>query len=354
MSAELDTFDGLLGWPKLNAWLAAHDAPGAGPVTSVLRLKGGIQNSVFLLKREGAEIVLRRPGKRLRPESNETMRREARILQALKGSAVPRPELYALCDDDSVIGAYFYLMQPLEGFAPGGPLKGEYASNADWRAAMGPELVKGAAALAAIDPNAAGLGDLGKPADWHARQVSRWRSQLEGYAANFAGYDPKSLPHFDELGRWLSDNVPSNQRIGLIHGDYQFANVMFSLKAPKLSGVIDWELASLGDPMIDLGWILASWSEPGDPEVGRSPLVSPWENFGSRADLLKLYGELTGRDMDAAPWFFVLACYKLSCLLSGTVAASKTGKVPADVGDKVHAYASWLTAKGRHVMAGSL
>jgi aminoglycoside phosphotransferase (APT) family kinase protein len=352
MSAELDTFDSLLDWAKLNAWLVSHDVPGSGPAKSVQRLKGGMQNSVFLIERDGASIVLRRPGKRLRPESNETMRREARVLQALTGSPVPHPRFYALCDDDSVIGAFFYVMEPLEGFAPGGPLKGEYGTDPSWRRAMGPELVKGAAALAAIDVNAVGLGDLGKPTDWHARQVSRWRSQLEGYATTFPGFDPKALPYFDEIGRWLSNNLPSNRRIGLMHGDFQFANVMFSLKAPKLSGVIDWELATLGDPMIDLGWILTSWTEPGDPEVGRSPLVTPWDSFGSRADLVKQYGELTGRDMSEMPWFFALACYKLSCLLSGTVAASKTGKVPADVGEKVQAYATWLTTKGRQVIAG--
>ena len=346
----LDDFGGLIDWGRLNAWLAEQPVPGAGPVTGVRKLKGGLQNSVFLLERDGGAFVLRRPGKHLKPNSNETMLREARVLKALEGSAVPRPAFYAVCEDPSVIGAAFYLMEPLEGFAPMGELKGDYATAAGWRAAMGPELVRAAAALAAVDPAVAGLADLGKPDDWHARQVSRWRSQLEGYAAT-PGYDPKALPHFDEVGRWLSDNLPSDRRIGLIHGDLQFANVMFSLEGPRVSGVIDWELTTLGDPMLDLGWILTSWWEEGDPP-GKKPLVSPWQDFGPRADLVRLYGELTGRDMTDAPWFFALGCYKLACLLEGTVAAWKAGKVPAEVGESVHGYATWLTTKARQIIAG--
>jgi aminoglycoside phosphotransferase (APT) family kinase protein len=126
---------------------------------------------------------------------------------------------------------------------------------------------------------------------------------------------------------------------------------MFSLQAPKISGVIDWELASLGDPLLDLGWVLGSWTEEGDPP-GRNPLVQPWTDFGSRGDLIRRYGDLTGRDMAEIDWFFALACYKLACLLEGTVAASKAGKVPAHVGESVHAYASWMTTKARQIIAG--
>ena len=162
----------------------------------------------------------------------------------------------------------------------------------------------------------------------------------------------RSLPYFDEIGRWLNDNIPaSDHRIGLTHGDLQFPNVMFSLKAPKVSGIIDWELTTLGDPLLDLGWILSSWLEPGDPE-GKQPMVTPWDGFIARADIVKLYGELTGRDMSAMPWFFALACYKLACLLEGTTAAGKVGKVPEDVANSVHGYAIWLTTKARQIIAG--
>jgi aminoglycoside phosphotransferase (APT) family kinase protein len=345
--AALDDFKGLIHWPQLEAWIATQAVPGTGPVTSARKLQGGLQNNVFLIERGGKSFVLRRPSKHLRPESNETMLREARVLKALAGSKVPHPRIYAVCDDPSVIGACFYLMEPLEGFAPRGELPGDYATDSTWRRAMGEELVSAAAALGAIDPKLVGLADLGKPDDWHTRQVSRWRSQLDGYRA-MPHYDG-SLPHVDEVGRWLSDNVPADKRIGIVHGDFQFANVMFSHRAPKIAGVVDWELASLGDPLLDLGWILSSWWETGDPE-GRHPLVKPWDGFLSRAELVRRYGGISGRSMNALPWFFVLACYKLACLLEGTYARSKAGQVPADIGLSVHAYAVWLMNKARQMI----
>lgn len=344
-----DDFDGLLNWPNLDAWIESQDLPGQGPVTEVKRLAGGLQNNVFLLSRGDDRLVLRRPGKHVRPKSNETMLREARVLQALKGSAVPHPAVFGVCADEGVIGAAFYVMEPLEGFAQSGDLPDPYASDAAWRRAMGEELMRAASALAAVDHQAVGLADLGKPENWHERQVERWRSQLEGYAAT-EGYDPRSLPHVDEVGRWLTDHLPSGRKIGLVHGDFQFPNIMFSQKAPRISGVLDWELVSLGDPMLDLGWVLSSWWEDGDPE-GKGPMVKPWDGFMSRAELVRLYGELSGRDMAETPWFFALACYKLACLLEGTYAASLAGKVPAKVGESVHAYAVWLTTKARQVIA---
>ena len=343
--------DGLIDRRRLDAWIAARDLPGNGPVTRFTKLKGGLQNAVFLVERDGAAFVLRRPPARIRDGQNATMLREARILRALEHTAVPAPAVLAVCDDTAVIGAAFYLMEPLEGFAQSGALPGTYATDGSWRRAMGDELVRAAAALGSVDHQAVGLADLCKADNWHERQVARWRSQLEGYAAATPAYDPRALPHFEEVGRWLSENLPEDRRIGIVHGDLQFPNVMFSLEAPRISGILDWELASLGDPMLDLGWILSSWLEAGDPE-GKSPMVTPWDGFLTRTQLIDLYCDLTGRDPRAVPWFFALACYKLACLLQGTVAAAKAGRVPENVGASVHRYSVWLTTKARQVITG--
>jgi aminoglycoside phosphotransferase (APT) family kinase protein len=346
---ELDDFGGLIDWPALDAWIADGQVPGAGPVTAARKLKGGVQNNVFLLERGGESLVLRRPAKHLRATSNETMLREARILKALAGSAVPHPTVYAVCEDPTVIGACFYLMSHLEGFAPSGQLPGCYATAARWRRGMGEELVHSAAALAAIDPAAVGLQGLGRPEDWHERQVGRWRSQLDGYRS-MPNYDAGGLPHVDEVGRWLADHLPTDRRIGLIHGDLQFANVLFSIHSPRISGVVDWELATLGDPLLDLCWVLGSWWEEGDPD-GKRPLVAPWKDFMSRAELAALYGERTGRRLDELPWYFALACYKLACLLEGTYARSRNGQMPAHIGEQIRAYAIWQMRKARQVIA---
>ena len=345
-------YDGLLDWAKLQDWIIAQPGvPGSGPVLEATQLTGGSQNALFLLKRQDGAAVLRRPPRHPRANGNATMLREARLLKAIAGSGVPHPELYAVCEDVAVTGVAFYLMAPLEGFSPGGALPGAYGTDPAWRRAMGEELVDAAAALGKVDHVAAGLADFGKAENWHARQVDRWRSQLEGYR-ELPGYDGHELPHVDEIGRWLSDNVPTDGRIGIIHGDYQFPNVMFSHLAPKISGLIDWELGTLGDPLLDLGWTLTAWREAGDPTVGSSaPQVQPWDGFLSRAELVSRYGAASGRDMSTMPWFFGLACFKLACLLEGSYARAKAGQASMKMGEMLHQYALWLLAKAMQIKA---
>lgn len=354
MTSILSDFDGLLDWAALAPWIESAGLPGSGPVTEVSQLTGGSQNNLFLMQRGDARFVLRRPPRHLRVNSNETMAREARVLAAIADSSVPHPRLLASSTDASVMGVNFFVMQPLEGFSPAGPLQGRYATDASWRRCMGEEFVRAATALGGLDYQALGLESFGKPNDWHGRQVERWRSQLDGYR-DTPGYSEASLCHVDAVGRWLSDNVPQDGRIGIIHGDFQWPNVMFSLEAPRISGLIDWELSTLGDPLLDLAWVLTSWREPGDPEggVGAKPVVEPWDGFMSRAELIALYGELSGRDMSAMPWFFVLACYKLACLLEGTYARSLAGKAPKEMGAYLHDYATWLMAKARQLIAAA-
>ena len=134
----LDDFGGLLDWPKLNAWIEGQDIPGSGPFTGVSMITGGLANNVFMVERGREKFILRRPPKHLRPNSNDTMLREARVLRALDGTDVPHPHFYAACDDPAVIGACFYLMAPLEGMAPLGKLKGQYGTDQAWRRGMGP------------------------------------------------------------------------------------------------------------------------------------------------------------------------------------------------------------------------
>ncbi|MBA3054798.1 MAG: phosphotransferase family protein [Sphingomonadales bacterium] len=344
----LDTFDGLLNWENLQAWIAANDLPGSGPVDSVTPILGGSQNALFMLTRGSERLVLRRPPKHLRPNNNETMRREARLLKGLAGTDVPHAELYGACDDESVIGATFYIMEPLDGFSPMHQLPGQYATDASWRREMGAEMVRAAAALSKVDYVANGLADYGKPDNWHGRQVERWRSQLESYQT-MENYPGQSLPLVDETGRWLTDNMPSDGRVGLIHGDFQYPNVMYFDDRPKISGLIDWELSTLGDPLLDLGWMLSSWSGEGDPE-GKTPVVTPWDGFLTRAELVTLYGELTGRDMSAMPWFAVLGCYKLACILEGSYARACAGKMPKELGESLHKYALWLMVRAQQII----
>jgi aminoglycoside phosphotransferase (APT) family kinase protein len=340
-----ETFGGLLDVAALNEWIAGQDLPGEGPTTSVVKLQGGSQNNIFRLRRQGAEMVLRRPPEHLRENSNETMLREARVLGALSGSAVPHPELYGSCDDLGVIGCCFYLMAPIDGFTPTGELPDAYADRSDWRAEIPLEMVRAAAALGAVDYKAVGLEGFGRPDNWLERQVGRWRSQLEGYLS-LPGYQTIEIAHVQEVGDWLDRHRPAECRIGIVHGDFQFANVMFSHDAPRLAATVDWELCSLGDPMLDMAWMLTAIVEPGDPP-GRDHSFRPSGGLPSRDELSGLYGELTGRDMDAFPWFFVLACYKLGIILEGSHARGLSGMADPAIGDRLHAVAGWLLERAR-------
>jgi aminoglycoside phosphotransferase (APT) family kinase protein len=348
-AAALDNFDGLLNWERLQAWIRGQVLPGSGPIIAVDRLVSGTQNNIFRLQRDGAELILRRPPQYLRPDSNKTMVREARVLGALTGSAVPHPTMYALCADETVIGSCFYLMEAVGGFTPHRHLPGPYGSEPSWRTQMGFQIVQSAATLGAIPPREVGLGNFGRPEGWVGRQVSRWRSQLESYQ-HIDGYSGHELPGVDRVARWLDKEQPSECKVGIIHGDLQFTNLRFDLRRPVLIALLDWELCTLGDPLLDLGWILASWSEPSDPP-GHQPEVEPWAGFPSRTELIDSYLAVTDRNPSLVRWYFVLACYKLGIILEGTWARSQAGQAELEVGERLHIRAMWLLKKAEQLVS---
>lgn len=184
--------------------------------------------------RSGRGHVLRRPPLHKRANSDETMRREARVLAALAGSDVPHPGLIAACPDTEVLGAAFYLMEPIDGFNPASGLPEPHRSDPAMRRAMGFSMVDAIAALALVDHEAVGLGDFGKPEGWLERQVGRWRSQLDSYA-ELDGYPGPDIPGVDEVSAWLEHNRPATWQPGIIHGDFHFANVLVRPDAPDLA-----------------------------------------------------------------------------------------------------------------------
>lgn len=317
----------------LTAWMDVEGL-GAGPLTDSVRLAGGTQNILLKFKRDGREYVLRRPPVHTRTNSNETMLREARLLSALADTNVPHPRFIASCADESVLGAVFYLMEPVEGFNPVSGLPALHAGDAKVQHRMGLALVEGIAALGALDYRALGLSDFGKPDNYLARQVSRWKAQLEGYGEFADWTGPQELPGVARVGDWLDAHRPSRFEPGIMHGDYHLANVMYRYDGPELAAIVDWELATIGDPLIDLGWLLATWPEPGAPVNLIS--VQPWIGFPSAEELVAHYKSRTMRDLLAMDWYAVLACYKLGILLEGTHARACAGRAPRETGDLLH------------------
>ena len=324
---------------QLARWMDAEGL-GEGPLTALQPLSGGTQNILLRFTRSGRDYVLRRPPLHLRKNSNETMRREARVLAALKGSGVPHPGLIAACPEEDVLGATFYLMEPIDGFNPGaGPLPEPYASRREWRWAIGMQMVEGIARLGALDYRALGLEGLGKLDGYLERQVGRWAAQLKSYQELEGWPGPQEIPGVDKVADWLSRRIPQDFRPGVIHGDFHIQNVMFHHDRPELAAIIDWELTTLGDPLLDLGWLMATWPMPGEEgDQGEGTVATtPWEGFPEIEDLVARYGELSGRDLSDAKWYGVLGCYKLGIILEGTHARACAGKATREMGDFLHA-----------------
>ncbi|KEQ52271.1 phosphotransferase family protein [Sphingobium chlorophenolicum] len=326
------TWESTVDIDSLAAWMTDRGL-GSGPLTDMTPLAGGTQNILLRFSRDGRDYVFRRPPAHPRPNSNETMRREARLLRALAGTDVPHPELIADCGDEAVLGVAFYLMEPVDGFNPIGRLPQPHAGSPEMRHAMGLALVDGIAALGAQDHQALGLADFGKPDNFLGRQVDRWRSQLAGYAEFDGWTGAEALPSVGAVGDWLERHRPERFTPGIMHGDYHLANVMFRRDGPELAAIIDWELATIGDPLLDLGWVLATWP---DGKSGSTVSVEPWDGFPAAGELVARYAGRSARNLSAVDWYHVLACYKLGILLEGTHARACAGKAPRETGDRLH------------------
>ncbi|WEK42793.1 MAG: phosphotransferase family protein [Candidatus Sphingomonas colombiensis] len=326
----------LIDLDVLARWMDRAGLGDDAPIERADTLGGGTQNILLRFDRAGRGYVLRRPPRRPRPESDEVMRREMKVLAALAESEVPHPGFIAGEGDPSVLGTAFYLMEPVEGFNPTVSLPLLHANDPAMRRRMGQAMVDAAVALSRIDPDRVGLNDFGKIDGWVDRQVPRWRAQLDGYAKfdGWTGY--AALPDVEAICGWLEANRPAAMHKGLIHGDFHLANVMFRSDAPELAAIVDWELATLGDPLLDLGWLTATWRDPaeGDQRVA----VTPWEGFPSLEEIVERYLSATGRSAADARWYAVLACFKLGAILEGSHARACAGLTPKPIGDQLHAH----------------
>jgi aminoglycoside phosphotransferase (APT) family kinase protein len=329
-----DRWQDLVNLDRLCGWMDACGLE-SGPIIDPVQLAGGTQNILLRFRRGDRSFVLRRPPRHPYMDGSGTMRREARVLTALAGTDVPHPRLIRVCDTDDVLGAAFYLMEPVDGFNANVGMPEPHARSPAMRFAMGIALADGLAALAGVDHLVAGLADLGKTDGFLERQVPRWRSQLEKYAAYQGWPGPAGLPGVSEVDEWLTENAPKRYRPGVLHGDYHLANVMFRRDAPALAAIVDWELTTIGDPLVDLGWMLATWPEPSGETPGAVG-ATPWDGFPSAKELVDRYALGSQRDLSAVRWYAVLGCYKLGILQEGTFARAFAGKAPMAQGKRLH------------------
>jgi len=290
-----------------------REVPGLGTVRRVERITSGSSNEIFELSTDDRQVILRRPPRQKLSASAHDVGREFRVLSALAGTAVPHPEAIHLCTDESVLGTPFLLMSKVDGFHLKAPYPAHALQPGAMRAMMF-DFIEVIAHLSRVDWAAAGLSGFGRPAGYLDRQVDRWLGQL-------ARYQTRDLPKLAEVAAWLRAHQPRSGAPGIIHGDYQFLNVLFANDVPpRVAGVLDWEQSTIGDPLVDLGWVLGLWTQAGE----ESPLNAFYGNASqepgapTRAELAERYLAVSGRPVGNRLYYEVLALFKLGCIAEGS------------------------------------
>ena len=272
-------------------------------------ITGGASNLTFrITDAAGTKLVLRRPPTGHVLASAHDMGREHRIIAALQETPVPVPPVVGLCEDEAVNGAPFYVMGFVEGRIVFDRADGEAVDPAV-RTVMSHSLTDTLAALHALDPDAVGLGDLGRKEDYCARQLRRWKRQVD------EGSD-REMPLFHDLHARLADSIPPQQGAGIVHGDYRLDNCMMADDG-HVAAVLDWELCTLGDVLADVAGMAMWWGD--DPRaqgrLGDVPTMA--EGFGSRFDMLARYGQHSDRDLSDLPWYVAFQHWRLAAISEG-------------------------------------
>lgn len=296
---------------RLAAWMDEQGLPGKGAPIEARFLSGGTQNEIYEIRRDEHRSVLRIPPAAAPADRDRGILREWRITEALEGTDVPHTPAVAVCTDPAVLGRTFYLMGFVDGWSPMGRKQwpAPFDTDAAARPGLAYQLAEGIALLSRVDWRAQGLADLGRPEGFHERQVDRWT----GFFERIKG---RELDGMDVATDWLREHRPLDYIPGIMHGDYQFANVMFQNGAPaELAAIVDWEMGTVGDPKLDLAWMLQSWPEDTDsPEAETASYVN-LRGMPSRSQLVAHYAEVSGRQVDDLDYYLVLAKWKLAIVL---------------------------------------
>jgi aminoglycoside phosphotransferase (APT) family kinase protein len=342
-AARLDLAPLLVRRP-LERFLDEHGL-GEGPLEAE-PLGEGHSNVTFLIRRDGGVWVLRRPPRPPLPPSAHDVLREARLLTAVESTAVRAPRVLATCDDERVIGAPFYVMDLVDGHVITATLPPALDGE---RRAIGAELVDALAEIHAVDWRACGLEGFGKPTGYLDRQLRRFGGLWEHNRT-------RELPVLERVTQWLAAHRPDSPAATIVHGDYRLGNTMYGRTAPaRLIAVFDWELATIGDPLADVGYLVATWAEPDDPSenlmvslagVTRAP------GFHTRDELIARYEERTRRSMSDVRWYTALALWKSVIFLEGSYKRRLAGTTEDAFFDRLEhgvpelAERAWAIAQG--------
>ena len=302
---EISNVEGLI------AWLDAQGL-GVGAPLEHGYISGGSQNEIYELRRGDFHCALRIPPPGAPASRDEGIVREWRIIDALRDTDVPHTEAIAVCTDHSVLGRTFYLMSFVDGWSPMSMLRqwpAPFDHDVAQRRGLAFQLVEGIGLLSKVDWKSKGLEDFGRPEGFHERQVDRWTTFLERIKG-------RELPGFEEAAAWLRAHRPIDYIPGLMHGDYQFANVMFRHGSPaQLAAIVDWEMGTVGDPKLDLGWVVHSWPDDTTSDEDRAGGYVDMRGMPTFNEVLAHYSAVSGRQVDDIDYYCVLAKWKLAVVL---------------------------------------
>lgn len=300
----------------LDAWMRAHVKDYAGPLT-VNQFKGGQSNPTYQVVTPAAKYVLRKkPGGKLLPSAH-AVDREFRVISALYPTGFPVARPYALCQDDSVLGSMFYVMQMVEGRVlwNGGLPELERPD----RRRLYENKIATLAKLHNTDHQAIGLGDYGKPGNYFSRQIDRWSKQ-------YKLSETETIDEMNKLIEWLPQTIPPGERTSIVHGDYRLDNLMLHESEPRVIAVLDWELSTLGDPLGDFTYYLMNWVMPHDGRAGLGGLDVEDLGIPTMEEAVALYCKQTGRDgITALDWYFSYNAFRLACILQGIAGRVRDG-----------------------------
>jgi aminoglycoside phosphotransferase (APT) family kinase protein len=293
---------------RLAGWMRDHVEGFHGPLTAE-QFEGGQSNPTYRLRSGTGSYVLRRkPLGQLLPSAHQ-VDREYRVMRALSGTAVPVPRVYALCEDDAVIGSTFYVMEFVEGRIFWDPrLPGLAPAE---RMAMFQSMNAVIAALHSVDYVAVGLAEFGRPGNYLARQIARWSRQ---YQAS----ETEEQPAMDQLIEWLPHHLPPEGEAGIVHGDYRIDNLIYHPTEPRVIGVLDWELSTIGDPLADFAYHAMAWRVT--PELFRGLAGVDLASLGipSEEEYVSVYCERTGRSRSPYWEFYIVySLFRLAAIMQG-------------------------------------
>jgi aminoglycoside phosphotransferase (APT) family kinase protein len=294
---------------RLEAWLRDHIEGFRGPVAAE-RFAGGQSNPSYRLQTGSGAYVLRRKPPGVLLPSAHAVDREFRVMRALADTEVPVPRVHALCEDDAVIGSAFYVMEYLDGRIFWDQRLPEIASRAE-RGRMFDSMNAVIAALHNVDYGAVGLGDFGRPGNYMGRQIARWARQ---YRAS----QTETIEAMDRLIDWLPEHLPPDSPPAIVHGDYRMDNLVFHKTEPRVIGVLDWELSTIGDPLADFAYHVMSWRVT--PELFRGLAGTDFAGLGipNEPEYVAAYCRRTGRDGVAAWDFYIMySLFRIAAIVQG-------------------------------------